>query len=193
MLWKWRWRAGCVPGRGGPPGWRCTPPLASDRSAQRKWWCSAAARSSLHHCPASNKTQSHAWKHSAAKALLLHIFNEHHTLVRLWRVQGGGWMGQSVGKRNLTPWAQSSRLCNISAYIRAVFGSLEHYTYRTELFCSRLGASKGLSLIYMEPRLHPAGFTELLLQMRSLATDGYQSLRQRPKTPMPEQVIKRQL
>lgn len=61
MLWKLRWQAGSAPGPWGPPGWRCTPPLASGQSAQRKWWCWAAARSSLHHCPASSQTQSHAW------------------------------------------------------------------------------------------------------------------------------------
>lgn len=198
MLWKWRWRAGSAPGPWGPPGWRCTPPLASDQSAQRKWWCWAAERSSLHHCPESSQTQSHAWEHSAAKALLLHIFNKHHTLVGLWRVQGGKkWKGQSVGKRTFTLWMQSTRL-----YVWYICYCLEHYTSRTELFCrdtqpsscdvtfcrsgGTLQVSKGLSLIQMEPPRHAAVFEERLLHMHC------HSLRQNPKIRMLVQVLKQQ-
>lgn len=109
-------------------------------------------------------------------------------------------------------WAVTSPCeCNYLGCVRDiypysdVFGSLEPDTSRTELFCRNapqhilleyvlgtLQDSKGLSLIYVEPLLHPVGFAELLLQMHSLATDGYQSLCQSPKTPMLAQVLKQQ-
>lgn len=44
----------------------------------------------------------------------------------------------------------------------------------------------------MEPPLHPAGFAELLVHMRYLATDRHQNLCQDPKTAKQAQVLKQQ-
>lgn len=180
MSWTWRWRAGSAPGPWGPPGSRYTPPLASDRSAQRRWWCWAAVRSSLHHCPAKKIViRKWCWREHTG-ACVSHISNTCQLLsgVNFSEWEKKKWIGQWDGNK------ASSCECNNFDFMLSFCsflnfsGSLADSIPKMELLCrnelasscdvswvtfccsSMLHVSKGLSLIHMEPPRYSQLFSE---------------------------------